>query len=603
MKVRTGKMGMNHKRVADLYEQQAQELPSDQIYRELMVNAMEACIRQKKLTPDYEGVIRVEPKPETPNKFTITDNGIGMSKSKIVSLLKNFGETEEQSEFGNYGHGTKVTAMCTNPKGVIYESYRKGEDVGSAVVMHKGIEGYYGPMMNQDSNERTDLDLKRQPLIIKKYGHGTSVTLMGKSDEDDTTKAPVNYKQNSLLGSGRVGERFLLSFANTKFFTIPDAIKKFIVVWSDQAGASSSVKGHKYYLDKHSQESGTMDLTNAKLWWWIRDENFNSNKSTHHVTNGQLSYLNNNEIMSIKYNCAGRKNPLRSWGLPFSDNRVILIIEPKNFHMTSMTRNSLKCMKTNLDYKHFEPTWRDEFIENMPKPIMELEQKLEKEKVKATVDLSLLEKQIAKDLRNSLAFPSHKGLETVDDSNFTLRGGAHPNRSHETNTTDEPSSGNYPGVGFGDNLINAALKNTVSKRKAEKSFMNIMPRVLKVEENKKVYIKYDEPQNLLRFNTEMDLIEEYLDSAKVLPLQRPTAKNFLCQIMTTKIATSIAYFRGRQWDLSEDEKSGVLNEENLITLLLDKPSLLKDLKKLLETTYKKGLNMKEREDNLESVLQ
>ena len=42
-------MGMNHKRVADLYEQQAQELPSDQIYRELMVNAMEACIRQKKI--------------------------------------------------------------------------------------------------------------------------------------------------------------------------------------------------------------------------------------------------------------------------------------------------------------------------------------------------------------------------------------------------------------------------------------------------------------------------------------------------------------------------------------------------------------------------
>ena len=73
MKVRTGKMGMNHKRVADLYEQQAQELPSDQIYRELMVNAMEACIKQKKLTPEYEGEIYVD-ESEVVESYIDADN-------------------------------------------------------------------------------------------------------------------------------------------------------------------------------------------------------------------------------------------------------------------------------------------------------------------------------------------------------------------------------------------------------------------------------------------------------------------------------------------------------------------------------------------------
>ena len=44
----------------------------------------------------------------------------------------------------------------------------------------------------------------------------------------------------------------------------------------------------------------------------------------------------------------------------------------------------------------------------------------------------------------------------------------------------------------GDSLINAALKNTVSKRKAEKSYLNIMPRVQHVKDNPSVRIKYDE---------------------------------------------------------------------------------------------------------------
>tara|TARA_R110000824_G_scaffold399770_1_gene605723 strand:- start:51 stop:1865 length:1815 start_codon:yes stop_codon:yes gene_type:complete len=600
MKIRTGKMGMNPIRMAELLESQSQELPSDQIYRELIVNAMEACVKQKKLTPNYKGEIRIEPKTETPNKFTITDNGIGMPKSKIVSLLKNFGETEEQSENGNMGHGTKVAAMCTNPKGVIYESYRKGEDYGSAVVMHKGEEGYYGPReVGNNREERCDLDLDKQHKVIKKYGHGTSVTLLGKSNEENTTKVPTNYKQNSLLGSGRMGERFLLSFANVKFFTIPDAIQKFIVVWNDQIGSSSSVKGHKYYLDKHSQNSGTMDLSNAKLYWWIRNENFNSNKSTHHVTNGQLSYLNNNEIMNIKYNCAGRKNPLRSWGLPFSDNRVILIIEPINFKMTSMTRSSLKCMKTGLDYKKFEERWKDEFIEKMPQPIMDLESKLEKEKVKEEVDLSLLGKQIAKDLKDTFAFPSNKGKETVGDENITLRGGGYPNREHDTNISDTPSNGSLPGTGFGDSLINAALKNTVSKRKAEKTYLNIMPKIQHVKDISSVRIQYDERENLIRFNTEMDLIEEYLNAANILKPQKETAKKVLCNLMTMEIGSVIAYFKGRIFkEYSEDEKTAVLQEENLVTLLLNKPRFINDLKKSLQTTYKKSMIIKEREENV-----
>ena len=97
MKVRTGKMGMNPIRMAELLENQSEELPSDQIYRELIVNAFEACAKAKKLNPNYKSEIKIEPKDETPNKFTITDNGIGMSKNNMVSLLKTFVVTSPET--------------------------------------------------------------------------------------------------------------------------------------------------------------------------------------------------------------------------------------------------------------------------------------------------------------------------------------------------------------------------------------------------------------------------------------------------------------------------------------------------------------------------
>ena len=233
----------------------------------------------------------------------------------------------------------------------------------------------------------------------------------------------------------------------------------------------------------------------------------------------------------------------------------------------------------------------------MPQPIIDLETKLEKEKVKEEVDLSLLGKQIAKDLKDAFAFPSNKGKETVGDENITLRGGGYPNKDHDTNVSDTPSNGTVPGTGFGDSLINAALKNTVSKRKAEKSYLNIMPRVQHIKDNPSVRIKYDERENLIRFNTEMDLIEEYLNAADILKPQKETAKRLLCNLMTMEIGSAIAYFKGRVFkEYSEDEKAAVLQEENLVTLLLNKPRFINDLKKSLQTTYKKSITIKDKEE-------
>ena len=98
-----------------------------------------------------------------------------------------------------------------------------------------------------------------------------------------------------------------------------------------------------------------------------------------------------------------------------------------------------------------------------------------------------------------------------------------------------------------------------------------MPRVQHVKDNPSVRIKYDERENLIRFNTEMDLIEEYLNAADILKPQKETAKRLLCNLMTMEIGSVIAYFKGRIFkEYSEDEKTAVLQEENLVTLLLGK---------------------------------
>ena len=61
------------------------------------------------------------------NISLVIDNGDGMSKDRVVDYVNNLAETGEQSEDGNFGYGTKVSAYARNKEGIAYQTWHDGE--------------------------------------------------------------------------------------------------------------------------------------------------------------------------------------------------------------------------------------------------------------------------------------------------------------------------------------------------------------------------------------------------------------------------------------------------------------------------------------------
>jgi len=584
--------GMNNVRMASILEEQSESMSADQVHRELVKNSMEAIQKIQKKDPDYKGKILINPyATNTPNKLSVIDNGIGMSKNNIVKLVNNFAETEEESQDGNFGHGTKIAAQCTNKEGVLYQSFRKGEDEGSAVLIKKSDTLGYGAWVNEETNEaRQSLNLDQRPDLIKQYGQGTQVTLLGNFQNEDTTKPPERLPVKSLLGKGRGGERWLLSFLNTKFYTKPKNIK-ITVRWSPNKPDVADVQGHKYYLDKHCVKSGTLKVEEANIHWWIIKDDFNSNKTTHHLGGvGQLSFLHKGEIQRIEYNCTGRKNPLRTWGLPFTDNKVALVVEPLNFRADTK-RSTITHIESGIEYTEFKTIWKEQWINNMPEEVAKFEEQKAKEKTILGEDYSNLGKRIARDLKNLYSLPGDGDIS--GDSTVMKTGSYLGNKKDQDLNHENKRSGNHAGnEGFGNSLLDAIIKKSSSPRKGSKTISspNLLPNITRVKEPiNGEDIDYSFNDNHLIFNVNGDLVNEYLKDANIKKPQESMAKHFLTENMIKKLLVKIAYFRGRNLNLSEEEKEKYLNNVSLKFALLDKPSLTNELHSNLRNVYKKHI--------------
>ena len=110
-------------------------------------------------------------------------------------------------------------------------------------------------------------------------------------------------------------------------------------------------------------------------WWILSDKKGKRNSAVDCVTNGQLGFINNDEMIELDFDTLGVKNPLRNWGLPFSCGDVAIIIEPKGFEQDQY-RTGLR--KKRAPLKNFKSIWKDFFMDNMPNEIREYEASLAK---------------------------------------------------------------------------------------------------------------------------------------------------------------------------------------------------------------------------------
>ena len=578
--------GMNPVQQAKIFETHSKTIKCSQVYRELSKNSLEAIEKKREIDPNFKGYIQMGrlDLPGLEDKFSCMDNAIGMPRKRVVDLVNNLAETLEQSADGNFGYGTKASAYARNKEGIQYQTWRHGEPEGSYVRIHKQPEGFYGAEpFDQTNDHRLDLSLDQRPdFILKHGGSGTITSLLGNKKGENTTQRPEDYLTNSLL-CGRITEEFwLLAHLNCTYFEIPDYVHFVCRTGEYIRDSFRQVKGHKYYLDYYSkpENRGTLNLTGAKLYYWIVDQGDSRAQQT--MCRGQLSIMHKREIIRIEYERAGSRNPLRDWGLTFSHKKVVLIIEPLN-HQADEKRLTLHG-PDGKEYRDNFPLWKEEFQAKMPLPIFNLEKKLMEENTQTQTDLTSLLRKIARDLKQNLE--SEKGQEGSFNEFNVMVGGTRDKSGEKTSCTVGENGKNLTNK-FGNNSYLASIKGEDQRKRTIDASLNPGPEVLRRTDMEEGYVlEYNYNRNILSFNLKLKLIDDYLKAIKPSPVQKDLAKTLLIEDLIQSLVTRIVYTRGRDMDLSEEDKEACLKGPSLLMSIQDKWTVVEKIKRNINTVVK-----------------
>ena len=556
----------------------AESTPADQVYREIAKNSLEACAKMKKLNPNFQGEIRVGEDLTFPNKLTIVDNGIGMSKDKISDLIINLSETEEASEHGNKGVGTKISGFANNKNGMVYSSKRYNEEEGSRCRVYFNDNDLFAVEHSDEYNSCTiPLDKDELPELIQRYGSGTSLSLCGNTHDENTLTPPENYEEGSLLRKSRMGIHWLKAYYNTKFFRIPDYVKFMVEIKRESRAGYERVYGHEYWLNHFADKSGVLYHDSANIHWWIlSDKKGKRNSAVDCVTNGQLGFINNDEMIELDFDTTGVKNPLRNWGLPFSCGDIAIIIEPKGFEQDQY-RTGLR--KKRAPLKNFKSIWKDFFMDNMPNEIKEYEAGLAKKFSEKMADDGIFQREINKWLKDM------NFIQAIGDMTAQKL----PLMGHMTTTKgeyegdfngggDSVDPGKKPKSNFGRNLLYAGLKDKKSKHKAMSGRINAMPEVIldKHKDNDDTWVWYDYDNNKAYLNVKCRMINYYAKEAfqQNKSLTFNTHKDNTLTVLRKILSTHIALTRFGSNNLSEEEKKDILTNDKCLSMVLLNPYLI-----------------------------
>jgi len=415
--------------------------------------------------------------------------------------------------------------------------------------------------------------------LIQKYKQGTSLTLMGNSEKENTLNPPTNYEEGSLLKKSRLGIHWLKAYYNTKFFDIPSYIKFLVEIKRKDRTNPERVFGHKHWLDHFAEKSGVLNHDSAKIFWWLlSDKKGKRNSATDCVVNGQLGFMNNDEILDLEFDTAGgRKNPLRYWGLPFSCGDVAVIIEPKGFKQDQY-RTTLR--KKGATIKSFKPIWKEFFKENMPVAIRKNEANMDKKHSERMAKDDTFAKNINKWL-TGVNFIQELGNEYAEKlpllgKMVTTKGNLEGSFNGGEGSV-EP--GKQPKSIFGKSPLYAGLKNKNEKHKSMQGRANCMPDVL-LDTSKSTdddWAWYDYDGNKAYLNTKCRIIDYYAREAQKQTRNQHTIETHINHtkfILKRVLATHIAMTRFSSNNLSKEEKKETLENSRCLSVALLNPYLI-----------------------------
>lgn len=357
-----------------------------QQYRELTQNGIEAVLRARQqglLAPDAGEVIWdidwLALEATGTYRACVSDNGDGMTDShlrKYINHLSSSGGV--QSLVANYGVGAKIAAATRNPKGLVYQSWKNGAGVLAQLVIDEEARkvGFFRWEVEdgvwKDILDDLKSDMRPDPIS----DHGVSVSLIGTHERD-----------NTFLGPERSGTPYktwwLFRTLNRRYFQLPVSVKvRVFDTWDpdkwpkskESVGKASlmrTVFGQSHYLERYSIASGTVQLSGATARYYVMDPEKGFDQRQFFEPGGHVAALYQGELYEMRNGNPGRKL-LQNFGAVFSSRHVVIYVEPDS---------DLGCITTNtartelvLDGKSLPwMDWGDEFRQNLPGEIKELE--------------------------------------------------------------------------------------------------------------------------------------------------------------------------------------------------------------------------------------
>jgi hypothetical protein len=374
---RTLKMGV--KNTGFLLDRLGQDCTPLQYLRELTQNSIEAI----QAVPEGEGQIVWDLDYnildfEGYHKLSIVDTGIGMTGPEMEDYINQLSSSmHTQSYETNYGVGAKVAALTRNPEGLIYLSWKDG--VGYMTVLWRDPRTDEYGLQQQKWPDGTyahwiEISEDIKPDLIQ--DHGTMVTLLGASTEQNTVEAP----DEALYPS-----RWITRYLNTRYFRLPEGITLKAIRPAtgsqdlSERRAYDNVTGQEHILNKHCTASGSVDLSTAEARWWIMPTekefgDFGGFKNRYQIT-GHMAALYQDELYEMVVGNTGTVR-LHQFGVILGYNKVVIYvepkIEPKNLLGKVLTSNTARTQLLVDGEPLPWAEWAAEFREKLPQEIKDL---------------------------------------------------------------------------------------------------------------------------------------------------------------------------------------------------------------------------------------
>jgi len=362
-----------------LLERLGNDCSDMQMYRELTENSIQAIEEAVRRGLISEGTIewdfdRVFFEDAGVYKLCVTDNGIGMSGDDQVLHINHLaavGGGKVRGHSDNFGIGAKIAGVTRNHQGLVYISWAPGCSGATSCLWRDPRTGHYGLQRYKDETGRLrsflEVDDAVKPEIVD--SHGTKVTLLGMTQEQDTTEAPGEITARS---------RWLSKYLNSRYFEFPDNIT--VKVREDIKSGNPRwriLTGMRRYLKQNSTGSGVVELSTAKAHWWILDDSSPSGKVHDSPINRNLNYIQSAGHVGALFQgelydtFVGRAayGPLQDFGVIFGGRRVVIYVAPEQAGVRSNTaRTNLRINGEPLPWHQ----WAAEFRANMPAEITQM---------------------------------------------------------------------------------------------------------------------------------------------------------------------------------------------------------------------------------------